>query len=205
MSREEISIFPFMFRARDIPCPCSRGNARESLFCVQSQRSKIDLSMENNLRSIVGDLKETLLKILLSLSISLSLFATCHRIDSSHVTIITPRAASRRSSRSYPFAEGERQRESHASSRRMGEGRSAWAARCVARASDPLASACMRFDAEGERTRKIEYVRDLHPDAVGHLAIVIGDVPLVPKSWPLVDFGDQLIRVHLHLVPHASD
>jgi hypothetical protein len=40
------------------------------------------------------------------------------------------------------------------------------------------------------RTGQIEYRRDLHPDAVGHLAIVIRDVPLVPERWPLVDLGD---------------
>lgn len=53
------------------------------------------------------------------------------------------------------------------------------------------------------RTGQIEYRCDLHPDAVGHLAIVIGDVPLIPERRPFVDLGDQPIRVHLHLVPHA--
>lgn len=56
----------------------------------------------------------------------------------------------------------------------------------------------------GTHTGEVEYRRDLHPDAISHFAIVIGDMPLVPESWPLVDLGDQPIRVHLHLVPHAD-
>lgn len=80
----------------------------------------------------------------------------------------------------------------------MGEGRGAWAARgvlrCVearrvARASERSAlavTACVLrargrvTRGGGPRTGEIEYRRDLHPDAVGHLAIVVGDVPLVP-------------------------
>lgn len=86
-------------------------------------------------------------------------------------------------------------------------GRDAWArrdarrpalrARCVA------AAYARPSYARETRTREVEYRRDLHPDAIGHFAIVIGDVPLVPEGRPLVDLGDEPIRVHLHLVPHA--
>lgn len=91
----------------------------------------------------------------------------------------------------------------HASGRRTA---GAWATRCVARQACERATP-PRYRLDGvftTRTGQIEYPRDLHPDAVGHLAIVIGDVPLVPERRPLVDLGDQPVRVHLHLVPHAS-
>ena len=39
-------------------------------------------------------------------------------------------------------------------------------------------------------TRQLEYRCNLHPNAVRHLAIVIRDMPLIPKRWPLIDFGD---------------
>lgn len=87
-------------------------------------------------------------------------------------------------------------------------GRVAGAARCVALRACERATRYPRGTtwARGvftTRTGQIEYRRDLHPDAVGHLAVVIGDVPLVPERRPLVDLGDQPVRVHLHLVPHA--
>jgi len=144
------------FRIRNILYSYSR-KPRENLcyiFQLKETAKNRFVAIKRNcmhLCSIVAfnDFNEILLNMLLSSSsICHSPSCNVHRIDSSHITIVTPRS-SRRSSRSYPFAEGERQRESHAS-RRMGEGRSAWAARCVARASDLLASACMRFDTEGE-------------------------------------------------------
>ena len=32
---------------------------------------------------------------------------------------------------------------------------------------------------------------------------MVRDVPLIPERRPLVDLGNQSIRVHLRLVPHA--
>jgi len=122
--------------------------ARENLFYIFQLREIVDLSIyktDTDLQHCYRFQRNFAKNVTMSSS-SISLLQHVLRRA---IAIITPRS-SRRSSRSYPFAEGERQRESHASSRRMGEGRSAWAARCVARASDLLASVCMRFDTEGE-------------------------------------------------------
>ncbi|OAD51966.1 hypothetical protein WN48_03518 [Eufriesea mexicana] len=48
----------------------------------------------------------------------------------------------------------------------------------------------MKNDFINAPTGQLEYRRNLHPNAVRHLAIVIRDMPLVPKCWPLINFGD---------------
>ena len=53
-----------------------------------------------------------------------------------------------------------------------------------------------------QRTWKFKDRGDLHPNSVGHLSIVVRDVPLIPKSRSLVNFSYQAICVHFHLILH---
>lgn len=53
-----------------------------------------------------------------------------------------------------------------------------------------------------QRTGEFEDRCYFHPNAVGHLAIVIRHVPLIPKRGPFVNLGYQTVRIHLHVVSH---